>query len=392
MTQTEERLPKRSDPVILDDELWQRLLDLTHGAAAPCFQCGVCTASCPWSMVRERPISVRSLIRDAQLGSAQEEDTVWLCTACSQCEAYCPRGVPVVEVLRGLRYLHWERRTAPEGTPSVLWSVYWNENPWFQPPSQRTQWAKSLKVEEFDAEKHEILFYVGCTASFDRRAQRIAQGLVHLFQAAGIRFGTLGDDEPCCGESVLSLGHRRYFEDLAGKTADLFDQRSVRTLVTTSPHCFDVFRNEYPRLGGDFTALHYTDLLCDKIESGCLKFSKSAEFTVTFQDPCLLGRGNGSFDAPRQILKSIPGLEFREMPNHAEAALCCGGGGGRMWMETPPGERFGDLRVEEALGTGAQVLATACPYCVACLEDSLKSKKVDNLRVLDIAEIAADHL
>lgn len=392
MKQEQERSDQQTAPVVLDDDLWQRLLDLTRGAAAPCFQCGVCTASCPWSLVRERSISVRSLIRDAQLGSAREADTLWLCTACAQCEAYCPRGVPVTEVLRGLRYLQWEQRTTPVGTPSVLWSVYWNDNPWFQPPSQRDQWAKALQVKAFDAQKHELLYYVGCTASFDRRAQKIAQALVRLFQSAGISFGTLGEGEPCCGESVLSLGHRRYFEDLAVKAAELFEQRSVQKLVTTSPHCYDVFQNEYPRFEAEFEALHYTDLLWEKIHSNELKFSKVEDLVVTYQDPCLLGRGNGSYETPRRLLASIPGVELREMDHHAEDALCCGGGGGRMWMETPAGERFGDLRVEEALATGAQVLATACPYCVACLEDSLKSKQVDSLHVMDIAEIAAAYL
>jgi Fe-S oxidoreductase len=300
--------------------------------------------------------------------------------------------VPVIDVIRGLRYLIWEQRATPEGTPSVLWSVYWNDNPWFQPPSQRSQWAKDLQIEAFDADRHELLFFVGCAASFDRRAQKISQALVRLFQAAEIPFGTLGDEEPCCGESVLSLGHRRYFKELAQETAALLEQRSVGTLVTTSPHCYDVFRNAYPRYSERFEALHYTHVLWDKIQRGELAFSQSAELKVTYQDPCLLGRRNGSYDAPRQILQSIPGLELREMAHSGREALCCGGGGGRMWMETPPDQRFGDLRVEEALETGADVIATACPYCVACLEDSIKAQKVDRLRVLDIAEIAAAHI
>jgi Fe-S oxidoreductase len=204
-----------------------------------------------------------------------------------------------------------------------------------------------------------------------------------------VEFGYLGGEEPCCGESVLSVGHKPYFAEIAAQTAQVFQDHGVTNLVTISPHCYDVFRNHYPRFSPDFQPLHYTQFLADLISDGRLKFERSLDVRITFQDPCYLGRINSEYAAPRQILNSIPGVELVEMESSTKDGLCCGGGGGRMWLETPPGERFSDLRVEQAFQTGAGVLGTACPFCVTCLEDSLKSKVNDGIEVCDIAEIAA---
>ncbi|MGB2911193.1 MAG: 4Fe-4S dicluster domain-containing protein, partial [Anaerolineales bacterium] len=195
----------RSSHIILDDELWDRIIELTDGAAALCYQCGVCTASCPWGEVKKEPLSVRTFIRRAQLGLADGNESLWLCTACAQCEAYCPRGVNISDVFRSLRTIAWERRSVERGLPSMLWSLYWNGNPWSQPPSQRSLWAKNLDTPIFNPQHHEILLYIGCTSSYDHRAQKIAQSLASLLLAAGVQFGILGDEEPCCGEAVLSV-------------------------------------------------------------------------------------------------------------------------------------------------------------------------------------------
>lgn len=203
--------PAAEDVVVIDDEVWEEIVALTGGAAAACYQCGVCTATCPWGLARDEPILVRALLRQAQLGLAPGCDGLWLCTTCAQCEAYCPRGVSIVDVFRGLRSLAWERRQVPRGLPSLLWSVYWNNNPWSQPPSQRSAWARSLDLPTFDPARHEILFYVGCTSAYDGRGRKVARSLARLFDAAGVAFGVLGDDEPCCGEAVLSAGHIPYF-------------------------------------------------------------------------------------------------------------------------------------------------------------------------------------
>lgn len=376
------------DALPLDDALWQRLLDLTDGAAALCYQCGECTAACPWGLVRQGALPVRRLLRQAQLGIEHVEADLWLCTTCGQCQATCPRGVDIPAVFRGLRQIAWEQRAVEKGLPSTLWSLYWNSNPWSQPPSQRAAWAGSLNVQPFDPARHEVLLYVGCTSSYNRRAQKIARALVHLLEAAGVPFGTLGNDEPCCGESALSMGHLPYFEEIAANTMQVFRDRGVRRVMTISPHCYDVFRNHYHYLKTGFQALHYTQYLAELLDQGRLKFERPLDLRLTFQDPCYLGRLNGEYDAPRHVLSAIPGVELIEMTDSRQQGLCCGGGGGRMWLETPPGERFSDLRVQQAADIRVNCLATACPFCLSCLEDSAKMLSTDDIEVLDVAELA----
>ena len=385
-------MTEETDVVVLDDKLWQELLELTHGEAAPCFQCGVCTAICPWDGVREDGFNVRSILRSAQTGNLQELERLWLCSACLQCEASCPRGVPISEVICNLRYLLWTRRTNLHSLPATLWSCYWNNNPLGQPPSARMDWAADLNLADFDPTHHEWLLYFGCTLSYDRRAQAIARAAVKILRSAGVSFGVLGLDEPCCGESVLRLGHAPFFAELAQQAIEVFSKRGITKLVVLSPHCFDVFRNHYQALGAKLEVKHITQFLAGLIDAGVLQFVAGEELQLTFHDPCLLGRGNGEYEAPRQILSAIPGITLVPLIPEKEEGLCCGGGGGRMYLETPPGERFGDIRVQQARQTGAAVLATACPLCISCLEDSMKVVEGKQLPVRDVVEIAAEHL
>lgn len=375
--------------LVIEDALWEHLIELTDGAATLCYQCGTCTATCPWGLVRQEHLSVRRLIRQAQVGLYDGNSDLWLCTTCAQCEAQCPRGVKIIDVFRGLRTLAWERRQVEKGLPSLLWSIFWNQNPWSQPPSQRSDWSKGMDIPIFNPAQHEVLLYIGCTSCYDRRAQKIARALVQVLDAAGVSYGYLGEAEPCCGESVLGLGHKPYFQEIAGDTSRLFREKGVSRLIMISPHCYDVLKNHYPLGSEEFQPLHYTQYLAELIDQGRLTFNHPLETRLTFQDPCYLGRQNGEYEAPRHVLSAIPGIELVEMPNTRANGLCCGGGGGRMWLETAPGERFSDLRVQEAAQTGAQTLATACPFCVVCLEDSVKTMQGKHLRTLDVAEIAA---
>lgn len=375
--------------LVLDDHRWEELIKVTNGAAAPCFQCGVCTAICPWGSVRDEPLRVRSLMRAAQLGLENGSDNLWLCTTCAQCEVYCPRGVPVSEVFRGLRRVTWEHQAPKKGLPTVLWSIYWNNNPWSQAPSHRSQWSGGMEIEEFNADKHEVLLYVGCTPSYDKRAQKVARSLVRVLQAAGVKFGTLKDDEPCCGESALNLGHKAFFEDLVAKAARVFEEKKVGKLITISPHCFDVFKNHFPVFSTTFEPIHYTKFLAELVTQDRVHFKQNGDLRVTFQDPCYLARHNQEVDAPRIVLNAIPGVTLNEMENAGSDTLCCGGGGGRMFQETASGERMSNLRVEQAQATGATTLVTACPFCISCLEDGVKAKKAKDLVVMDIAELGA---
>jgi Fe-S oxidoreductase len=375
--------------ILIEDDLCDRLATEAGGAAVLCYQCGVCSAACPWGLVKGEPLSVHEFMRFAQLGLPVANEHLWLCTTCGQCEASCPREVKIGAVFRSLRAIAWEQRKLEKGLSTVLWSVYWNNNPWSQPPSHRSRWAKNLAIPVFQPERHEVLLYVGCTSSYDRRAQKIAQALIRVLNAAGVQFGYLGNDEPCCGEGILSLGHLPYFEEVAAQAAQVFQEKGVKQLVAISPHCYDVFKNHYPPIDNGFQPIHYTQYLARLLAEGRLKLDGRFEMRVTIQDPCYLGRHNAEYAAPRRVLAAIPGVELIEMERSGADGLCCGGGGGRMWLETPLGERFSDLRVQEASQTGANILATACPFCIVCLEDSAKVLKMDQLQVMDIAEIAA---
>lgn len=374
------------DVLTLDDAAWEQVVQATGGAAAPCYQCGVCTASCPWGLVRQEPVSVRKLIRSAQLGIDGWGDALWLCTTCGLCEERCPRGVPITDIIRSLRGISWRRRQEPAGLRNLLWGVYWDGNPWGRPPSQRNQWADELDLPRFSA-GDEVLYYVGCTASYDRRMQKIARSLVTLFREAGVSFGTLGDDEPCCGESVASVGNREYAQEIIDRNAKLFEDVGASTVVTTSPHCYEMFARRYPNLSGRFKPLHYTQYVAQLIDQGRLSFEHELQMRVTYHDPCYLGRHSGVYDEPRRILEAIPGIELVEMEHNRAEALCCGGGGGRMWTETPAGERFADLRAIEAAKTEAEALVTACSFCISCLDDSMKTSGTE-MPVFDVSEIA----
>ena len=374
------------DTLEINDALWERVMTATDGAMAPCFQCGVCTAVCPWGLLQAEPFNVRQLLHRAQLGIDQEDSALWWCTTCRACETLCPRGVPIADVMLALRSLAWKDRHVPEGLSSVLWALYWDSNPWRRPPSQRAAWARGLDVRSFQPDD-EVLYYVGCTPSYDTRTQKVARALVALFRAAGVSFGTLDEDEPCCGDAAYGMGQQDYVRRIVQDNVKLFAERSVRTIVTTSPHCYDMFLNQYPSQDG-FRPLHYTQYLAALIEEGRLRFEEPFQARVTFHDPCYLSRRNAVSEAPRQVLDAIPGLEQVEMTRSGADTLCCGGGGGRMWMETKAGERFADLRVREAADTGAEILVTACPHCIACLEDSVKLSG-QGLRVMDLAELAA---
>ena len=376
-------------PVVLDEAQITRLIELSPGLTVPCFQCGACTAACPWGIVRDETFSVRLLVRAAQLSLETTQDQRWLCTACGQCQQLCPRGVDISQVIRGVRYLAWQERTVPSGLPTVLWSLVGNNNPWGQPPSTRSAWASDLGIPFFDARQHEILLYAGCTAAYDPRIQQVAHALVSILRAAGVTFGYLADNEPCCGESALSLGHQPFFNDLVNKVANCFEQYDVRQVVTISPHCLDALVAHYADSGHDIEVSHYSHYLAWLLEQGQLSFDGSVFGRVTFHDPCYLARRHQDETSARTILAALPGAELVEMAHHGGDTICCGGGGGRMWLETAPDERIADVRIAEAVQVDADWLITACPFCLMCLEDSRRSQNLKDMRILDLAEIVS---
>jgi Fe-S oxidoreductase len=233
-------------------------------------------------------------------------------------------------------------------------------------------------------------FVACCTLAYDARNAKAGRALARLLQEGGVSFGLLGDEEGCCGDQARKVGAEDVFEKLARANIDLFEERGVERALVTSPHCLNAFRKDYAHLGGGPVSEHYVEVLDRLITENRLKPSKEVSRTVTYHDPCYLGRHNGIYDAPRRVLQSIPGLKLVEMPRSREESLCCGGGGGGIWAEYEVEERFAVLRVREALDTGADVIATACPYCVLMLEDAVKVLGVEKkIEILDVAELLA---
>jgi Fe-S oxidoreductase len=327
-------------------------------------------------------------MRRAQLGIDGANSSIWLCTNCGQCVQTCPRDVPIPEVFRAWREWQWQQRETEGGLPAILWSIYWNGNPLSQPPSERMSWAEGRDVPLFEADEHEFLLFVGCTASYDPRAQKIAKAVVEILNAASCSYGVLGEQERCCGECVLRMGHRPYFEELALQNIHQFQKAGVMKIITISPHCYDAFRNHYPH-GADLEVIHYADFVRDALASGMIELEPVSTGKHSFHDPCLMSRANNVSGVPREVLASFEGIEYVELESSGDATLCCGGGGGRMFLETLPGERFSDLRIEQTSAEGIQRLLTTCPLCISCLEDSRAALGVEGLEILDLAEFVA---
>jgi len=363
-----------------------------------CMQCGECTGSCPISSksrlnirrhVREVAYMVFPLTLQPPL-NIYERSEIWDCTTCSTCAYRCPRSVDLVEILIGLRGLLIEEGRVPSTLGDALEGVYKYGNPWGLSRSSRSDWAKDLKVKYVaEGEETALLYFVGCAASYDSRAQSVARAMVRNLNALGIDFSILGNEETCCGNEVYSLGEKGLFEELVEKNLSLFDRYGVNRIITTSPHCFHAFKNRY---GKQLAVQHYTQYFADLIDKGKLKFSGKIEKAVTYQDPCFLGKHNEVYDEPRKIIESIPGVKFLELEMSRKRSVCCEGGGGRMWHDIP-GERLAEGRVREALEVGAEMLAVACPFCLLTFDDAIKTTGAEEkIQVMDIAELVAEAL
>jgi Fe-S oxidoreductase len=354
-----------------------------------CYQCGKCETVCPWNRVRD--FRVRRIINQSKFGVVPfESEDVWLCATCNNCVQRCPRGVKIIDVMRAVRRLLVPDGVVPASLPSLrstMTNIASVGNPWGQEPNERANWAKDLGVKEFD-ENTEVLYFPCCYPSYDPRLKKVAQATVNILNKAGVDFGILGSREMCCGESVRKAGNEALFKRLARENIKTFIDSGVKKIVASSPHCYHTFKNEYSEFKANFEVVHISQYIFELINEGRLTISKEYAKKVTYHDPCYLGRHNGIYEEPREILKKIPGLELTEMAESREDSLCCGMGGGRAWMETEKSERFSNLRVEQAVGVGARVLATFCPYCVSALEDSkLVTNHDDDIEVKDITEI-----
>ena len=368
-------------PLHVDGEQFQRVVEATDGAANVCYQCGTCTATCPYDAVGEDPISVRDMMRRTQLGVDGHGEELYRCLTCKECEASCPRGVDIMDAMLGLREVAFENDAAPGKLEGALWSVYEEDNPWERPASDRDEWLDEVP-DDIDVpvgEQAEVLYYVGCTPSYDPALQSVPAAMVQLLDAADVDYTVLGDEEVCCGDVVRQTGEPGFFEELSEMNGTLFEETGAETIIATSPHCAETFADEY---GLDAEVKHYTEFLLELVEDGALNFG-DLDRTVTFHDPCYLARGMAIVEPPRQLLAEA-GVEVDELPESGDSTMCCGGGGGNMWNDVDPEERFADKRAEQADETEAEELLTACPYCVQTIDDGIKKVGAD----LEIRELA----
>jgi Fe-S oxidoreductase len=370
-------------------EIVDGIKDFGGEAFKYCYQCGMCDAVCPWNRVRN--FSMRKLIRQATFGLTEiENEEMWRCTTCGRCPQRCPRGVGIIEVGVATRRMATEFGVFPNSVSPIRGvgnSLMSDGNPLSGDRAKRADWAKGLDIKAF-SDDMEILYFPGCYLCYDPRLKKVAAATANILKKAGVEFGILGTQENCCGESIRKTGNEDTFKHLAKENIKAFIDNGVKKILVSSPHCYHTFKNEYPEFMVNFEVVHMSQYLLELINEGRLQLTKDYGKKITYHDPCYLGRHNGIFDEPREALKKVPGSELIEMPDSREDSLCCGGGGGRIWMETPKGERFCDLRVEQSVGVGAEVLVTACPYCITNFEDSRLSLEYDEAtEIKDITEV-----
>jgi Fe-S oxidoreductase len=357
-----------------------------------CMQCGLCTNLCPWRQVKgevSEAFNIRKMQRMGQLGleGFEHENILFACVTCGMCLVNCPRKVEIINNVRSMRSTTVEAGFLPAGLRPIAGSLHANNNPWSGEQEKRAAWQEGLDIPAF-TEDTEYLLYVCCTSCYDTRSQKIAKSVVKMLKLAGVSFGVLTADEKCCGESIRKLGDEALFTKLAESNIKLFQAKGVKKIITTSPHCLFAFKKDYPELGGDFEAMHYSEVLSELLKEGKLSIPGELAKKVTFHDPCYLGRHNEVYDAPRELLQAVPGAELVELERNKNKSLCCAGGGGRVWAETPFGERFGELRINDAVDKKADILVTACPYCITMLDDACAGlEKGDVLQVMELSEL-----
>ena len=392
----------------LEDLTWKQLFDMDA-----CTRCGRCLDHCPayqsgkplapkknWDSIRAHMEEKGALIRKGKdpeaeggkklIGDVISEDVIWACTNCLACAMVCPVFIPCVDkFLEMRRYLVLMESRFPPEVQLVFRNMENNNNPWGVGLGLRADWAKGLELKTL-AEDGEVdfLFWVGCAGSFDDRNKRVATSLVKTLRASGAKFSFLGTEEGCCGDSARRIGNEYLYQTLVQANIEVLNNYGVKKILTMCPHCFNTLKNEYPQFGGNYEVMHYTEFLADALTSGKLKLTKPIDKVVTYHDSCFLGRGNEIYEAPRTILRAIPGLRLVEMERSGVRSFCCGAGGGRMWMEEKIGTRINQIRTEQAVQTKAESVGTACPYCLTMLGDGIKEKGLEeSMTSFDLSEL-----
>jgi len=383
----------------LEEFSWKRRLDFDA-----CVECGRCQAACP-AYMSGSALSPKQIIvklkrhMHGQLpgpihGELIKADELWACTTCMACVQECPAFIDIVDTIIDLRrYLTLSEGALPSTAPQSLQNIQRAGNPWGLPAGERLAWAQGLDVPMLEPGKEvEYLYWVGCSASYDRRNQAIARSVVTILKKAGVSFAVM-QEERCHGEVGRRLGEEYLYQTLQAENVEALNQYKFRKVITHCPHCFNTIKNEFPQFGGTYEVVHHSQVIDELIQSGRIKPIKPLAGTLTFHDSCYLGRYNGIMDAPRRVAGALPGLRVVDPPRSRERGLCCGGGGGHMWMEVKAEKRVNISRTEELLDTGASVVATACPFCLAMVDLGRKVKEAEEkLAVKDLSELVVDSL
>jgi Fe-S oxidoreductase len=411
----------------LGDLSWKHRLDLDA-----CMRCGRCQANCPahasgsdlspkyiitklHDLMRQEPIRFRDgevkLVADLEpgehageangaldvetaplYGNLFSENELWSCTTCYACVYECPAMIEHVDDIVGVRrHLTMIASEVPQGVKRVLEGIERAGNPWRLPANERTAWAAGLDVPVMaEKEEAEVLYWVGCAPSYDERSKRVARAFVQLLQQADVDFAILGDEETCNGDPARRMGEEMLYQAQVEQNVETMKQYKFKKIVTTCPHCFNTIKNEYPQFGGGgYEVIHHSELLAELVAAGKLKPTTPLNETVVYHDPCYIGRYNDIYDAPREMLASIPGLTLVEAPErNRERAMCCGGGGGNVWLEGWGKEQVNYIRLEQLTQGQPQTLAMSCPFCMVMFEDAAKNTGRDeSLKRRDIAEL-----
>jgi Fe-S oxidoreductase len=383
----------------LEEFSWKRRLDFDA-----CLECGRCQDACPAYMAGTALSPKRLIVKlkrhlHGQLpgpihGSLIDPAELWACTTCMACVQECPAFIDIVDTIIDLRrYLALSEGALPSTAPQSLQNIQRAGNPWGMSPAERLAWAEGLDVPLMEEGKEvEYLYWVGCSASYDKRNQSIARAVVKILTKAGVSFGVM-PDERCHAEVGRRLGEEYLYQTVQQENVESINRYRFKKVITHCPHCFNTIKNEFPQFGGTYEVVHHSVAIRELIASGRITPTKPIDQTIAFHDSCYLGRYNGIMEAPRDVVRSVPGLKLIELPRNSERGLCCGGGGGHMWMEVPSKKRVNIIRVEEALDAKATMVGTACPFCLAMVDLGRKVKEAEEtLQVKDVSELVADSL
>jgi Fe-S oxidoreductase/nitrate reductase gamma subunit len=398
---------------------WKNLLD-----GYTCTECGRCTAVCP-ANITGKPLSPRKIMIDTRVRTMElapamvdgavpdatltehrlldqfiTEEELWACTSCRACVYECPVSIDQLEIINELRrYLVLSESRFPEEVQPAFEALERNGAPWAFPQSSRADWAQGLDIPTMAqlaerGETPEVLYWVGCMGSFDDRARKTTIAVARILKAAGVRFAILGQEESCNGDPARRLGNEYLYQMLARQNIETLDRYNVRTVLTNCPHCFHQIGNEYEALGGHYEVVHHSTYIAALLQEGRIPLTADGNgaASIVYHDACYLGRYNGVYEAPRDVIKrALPVVDVREAPRSGDRSLCCGAGGGRMFMEERTGTRINAERKRELAATGAEIVAVACPFCMTMLGDAASDSE-QQVPVADIAELIAQRL